>query len=62
MRVFEDIRTTEMNGANVTGVKSALAAIGNDCGPTRPPSAWPLPTAQLEKMNEFLRNNGLLDG
>ncbi len=60
MRVFEDIRATEMNGANVTGVKAALAAIGNDCGPTRPPSAWPLPPALLEKMKRFLSENGLL--
>ena len=62
MRAFEDIRATEMNGANVTGVKSALAAIGNDCGPTRPPSAWPLPPAQLDKMRKFLAENGLLQG
>ncbi len=61
MRVFEDIRATEMNGANVTGVKSALASIGNDCGPTRPPSAWPLPPAQLERLKVFLRDNELLN-
>ncbi|WPZ31353.1 dihydrodipicolinate synthase family protein (plasmid) [Sulfitobacter sp. OXR-159] len=37
MRAFEDIRAEEHNGTNVTGVKAALMAIGQDCGPTRPP-------------------------
>lgn len=40
MRTFEDIRAEELNGTNVTGVKAALISIGQDCGPTRPPSAW----------------------
>ena len=31
-----------LNGTNVTAVKAALQALGRDCGPTRPPSAWPL--------------------
>ena len=46
MRAFEDIRAEELNGTNVTGVKAALQALGMDCGPTRPPSAWPLSDAQ----------------
>jgi 4-hydroxy-tetrahydrodipicolinate synthase len=61
MRAFEEIRATEMNGANVTGVKAALSAIGNDCGPTRPPSAWPLPPLQSEKLRTFLSANNLLN-
>ncbi len=60
MQAFEDIRAEEMNGTNVTGVKAALQALGQDCGPTRPPSAWPLTSAQTTKMNEFLTQNGLL--
>ena len=39
MRAFEEIRAEELNGTNVTGVKAALAAMGDDCGPTRPPVA-----------------------
>ena len=59
MKVFEDIRAAEMNGANVTGVKAALAAMGLDCGPTRPPSAWPLTAAQTAQLDRFLRENNL---
>ena len=60
MRAFEDIRAEEMNGTNVTGVKAALQAMGDDCGPTRPPSAWPLTEAQQAKMRGFLKANGLI--
>ncbi|PZX14435.1 4-hydroxy-tetrahydrodipicolinate synthase [Palleronia aestuarii] len=60
MRAFEDIRAEELNGTNVTGVKAALMALGQDCGPTRPPSAWPLSDAQQEKLQDFLAANGLL--
>jgi 4-hydroxy-tetrahydrodipicolinate synthase len=60
MRVFEDIRAEEMNGTNVTGVKAALAAMGQDCGPTRPPSAWPLTSSQQGKLDGFLRANDLI--
>jgi 4-hydroxy-tetrahydrodipicolinate synthase len=42
MSRFEEIRTEEQNGTNVTAVKAALQLMGEDCGPTRPPSAWPL--------------------
>jgi len=59
MKVFEDIRAAELNGTNVTGVKAALAAQGFDCGPTRPPSAWPLTDAQQSRMATFLADNGL---
>lgn len=60
MRAFEDIRAEELNGTNVTGVKAALQALGQDCGPTRPPSAWPLTDAQQAQMTDFLRANKLI--
>lgn len=59
MRVFEDIRAQEMNGTNVTGVKAALIAQGLDCGPTRPPSAWPLTAAQQALLDRFIADNHL---
>ncbi|MBC6718214.1 dihydrodipicolinate synthase family protein [Aurantimonas sp. DM33-3] len=60
MRAFEEIRAEELNGTNVAGVKAALAAMGDDCGPTRPPSAWPLTEAQQARMTAFLTANGLI--
>lgn len=60
MTAFEDIRAEEMNGTNVTGVKAALLAQGLDCGPTRPPSAWPLTPAQQAKLDTFLKGAGLV--
>ncbi|MGR3393543.1 dihydrodipicolinate synthase family protein [Pseudooceanicola nanhaiensis] len=60
MKAFEEIRAEELNGTNVTGVKAALAAMGRDCGPTRPPSAWPLTEAQDAKMRAFLAASDLL--
>ena len=60
MAAFEEVRAQEMNGTNVTGVKAALQAMSKDCGPTRPPAAWPLTQAQQAKMQDFLRRNGLL--
>ncbi|MBM2294300.1 dihydrodipicolinate synthase family protein [Sulfitobacter pseudonitzschiae] len=59
MRVFEDIRAEEQNGTNVTGVKAALMAIGQDCGPTRPPSAWPLTDRQQAALDGFVTAHGL---
>lgn len=59
MKVFEDIRAEEMNGTNVTGVKAALLALGRDCGPTRPPSAWPLTGEQQERLDAFIATNRL---
>lgn len=61
MRVFEDIRAEELGGTNVAGVKSALAMLGQDCGPTRPPSAWPLTTDQSERLRAFLMRNNLIE-
>ena len=52
---FEEIRAEEQNGTNVTGVKTALQLIGIDCGPTRPPSAWPLTDAQMAKLRKLLQ-------
>ena len=60
MRDFEDIRAEEMNGTNVTGVKTALALSGHDCGACRPPSAWPLTEGQTRKLRAFLDREGLL--
>ncbi|MCR9238826.1 MAG: dihydrodipicolinate synthase family protein [Alphaproteobacteria bacterium] len=60
MRAFEDIRAEELNGTNVTGVKAALQALGLDCGPTRPPSAWPLTEKQHATMLEFLKQSALI--
>ncbi|MDO5659333.1 MAG: dihydrodipicolinate synthase family protein, partial [Paracoccus sp. (in: a-proteobacteria)] len=59
-RAFEDIRAEEMNGTNVTGVKAALIAQGLDCGPTRPPSAWPLTDTQQAQLSQFMAANGLI--
>jgi 4-hydroxy-tetrahydrodipicolinate synthase len=59
MAPFEDVRAEELNGTNVTGVKAALQLIGEDCGPARPPSAWPLSDAQMKKMRESLQRWGL---
>lgn len=60
MCAFEDVRAEELNGTNVTGVKAALQALGQDCGPTRAPSAWPLTESQEAKMRGFLSENGLI--
>ncbi|MDP2700336.1 dihydrodipicolinate synthase family protein [Thalassospira sp.] len=60
MRAFEDVRAEEMNGTNVTGVKGALQLMGQDCGATRPPSAWPLTDRQHDKLAAFMKANGLL--
>ena len=59
MRAFEDVRAEEMAGANVTGVKAALRLLGHDCGPTRPPSAWPPTEAQSKRLTDFVAENGL---
>src|SRR5690242_10719933 len=51
---FEEIRAEEQNGTNVTAVKAALQLMGEDCGPTRPPSAWPLTEAQMARLRKLL--------
>ena len=50
MRVLEDIRAEELDGISATGVRAALIELGHDCGPTRPPSAWPLTENQKARM------------
>jgi len=62
MQAFEDIRAEELDGANGTGVKAALQAIGLDCGPTRPPSAWPRAETQQSRLQQFLSANNLIQG
>jgi 4-hydroxy-tetrahydrodipicolinate synthase len=51
---FEEIRAEEQNGTNVTAVKAALQLMGEDCGPTRPPSAWPLTEGQMARLRKLL--------
>jgi 4-hydroxy-tetrahydrodipicolinate synthase len=55
---FEEIRAEEQNGTNVTAVKAALQLMGEDCGPTRPPSAWPLTDAQMARLRKLLESWG----
>jgi 4-hydroxy-tetrahydrodipicolinate synthase len=57
---FEEIRAEEQNGTNVTAVKAALQLMGEDCGPTRPPSAWPLADRQMAALRRLLGSWGLL--
>lgn len=54
MAPFEDLRAEEQNGTNVTVVKAALQLMGEDCGATRPPSAWPLTESQTAKLRTQL--------
>lgn len=54
MAGFEELRAEEMNGTNVTVVKAALQLLGEDCGATRPPSAWPLTETQLSRLGKHL--------
>jgi 4-hydroxy-tetrahydrodipicolinate synthase len=60
MEEFEAIRAEEQNGTNVTAVKTALQLMGNDCGPTRPPSAWPLTDKQQARLRTLLASWELL--
>jgi 4-hydroxy-tetrahydrodipicolinate synthase len=60
MTAFEEVRAEEMNGTNVTGVKTALHMMGMDCGPTRPPAAWPLTGVQSAKLAAMLTGEGLI--
>ncbi len=60
MRVFEDLRSEEGNGTNVSVVKSALAYLGNDCGHVRSPGAWPLTDRQSTTLKAALVGWGLI--
>ena len=62
MAGFEELRAEEQNGANVTVVKAALQLMGEDCGATRPPSAWPLTEAQVSKLEKQLDAWGIRAG
>lgn len=57
---FENIRAEELNGTNVTGVKAALQLLGEDCGPTRAPAAWPLTPQQQTRLQTLLQGAGLI--
>ncbi len=50
MKPFEEVRAEELGGANVSGVKTALRLQGIDCGPARPPAAWPLTDSQIARI------------
>lgn len=54
MSGFEEIRAEEQNGTNVTAVKAVLQIMGEDCEPTRPPSAWPLTERQMAELRRLL--------
>ena len=60
MLPFEELRAQENNGANVTVVKTALQLMGNDCGATRPPSAWPLTDKAQNELSALLQGWNLL--
>src|SRR6476659_7745782 len=60
MSSFEEIRAQEQNGTNVTAVKAALQLMGEDCGPTRPPSAWPLTEKQMARLRPLLESCSLI--
>ena len=59
IRAFEELRAEEMGGTNVSVVKTALDLMGENCGPTRPPSSWPLSEAQESRLREFLSEHGI---
>ena len=59
MAEFEELRTEERNGTNVTVVKTALQLIGNDCGHVRPPGAWPLTSAARDKLALVLQRTSV---
>ena len=60
MRMFEVIRAEDQGGANVPGVKAALALMGEDCGAARPPAAWPLDEDQMNRLRHFMTDVGLI--
>ena len=49
-----EVQTALANGTNVTAVKAALQLMGEDCGPTRAPSAWPLTDVQMTELRRLL--------
>jgi 4-hydroxy-tetrahydrodipicolinate synthase len=57
--VFEELRSEEGNGTNVSIVKAALKLLGNDCGHVRAPGAWPLTERQMTRLATALKEWGL---
>jgi 4-hydroxy-tetrahydrodipicolinate synthase len=51
---FEALRAEEQAGANVSIVKAALALMGEDVGPTRPPAAWPVAPESLARLGALM--------
>ena len=49
----------EYKGPVASVVKAALRMMGEDCGPTRPPSPWPLTAAQQALLDRFIADNHL---
>lgn len=60
MLPFEELRAQENSGTNVTVVKTALQMMGNDCGATRAPSAWPLTDSQYRQLHALMAGWTLL--
>ncbi|RYF21480.1 MAG: dihydrodipicolinate synthase family protein [Comamonadaceae bacterium] len=60
MLPFEELRAQENNGTNVTVVKTALQLMGEDCGATRAPSAWPLADGPGQQLRALLAGWNLL--
>ncbi len=58
--VFEELRSEEGNGTNVSIVKGALKLLGNDCGHVRAPGAWPLTQRQETRLAKALKEWGLI--
>ncbi len=59
MRAFEELRSEENNGTNVTVVKAALQMLDMDCGATRSPSAWPLTERAQDSLRTLLSGGAL---
>ncbi|WP_431285105.1 dihydrodipicolinate synthase family protein [Humitalea sp. 24SJ18S-53] len=62
MSGFEALRAEEQNGTNVSVVKAALIALGDDCGAPRPPAGWPLTDQAQARIRALLRDWGLPEG
>jgi 4-hydroxy-tetrahydrodipicolinate synthase len=60
IKMFEELRSEEGNGTNVSVVKASLQLLGNDCGHVRPPGAWPLTDRQSGLLRTALATWGLL--
>ncbi|WP_156461204.1 hypothetical protein [Devosia sp. Root436] len=58
--IHRNFLAEDMGGTNVTRVKSALQMQGHDCGPARPPSAWPLTATQQDRLRDFMIQNKLI--